>query len=103
MATADPAAGDYDPYADEYAASVAGREKGGADGDPFGLLPLACPGGRPAKRMPIRSAPAAAKLTASMARPLPGPASPTRSRPSAAPPTEAAPRPVRSGALAAGR
>jgi 2-polyprenyl-3-methyl-5-hydroxy-6-metoxy-1,4-benzoquinol methylase len=37
--TANPAAGDYDPYADEYAANVTWREKGGADGDPFGIVP----------------------------------------------------------------
>jgi 2-polyprenyl-3-methyl-5-hydroxy-6-metoxy-1,4-benzoquinol methylase len=39
MTTANPAAGDYDAYASQYAANVAWREQGGADGDPFGLLP----------------------------------------------------------------
>lgn len=35
----DPAAGDYDAYAGQYAASVARREQGGVHGDPYGLLP----------------------------------------------------------------
>jgi SAM-dependent methyltransferase len=39
MTTTNPAAGDYDAYADQYAANVAWREQGGVDGDPFGLLP----------------------------------------------------------------
>jgi SAM-dependent methyltransferase len=39
MTTANPAAGDYDAYASQYSANVAWREQGGADGDPFGLLP----------------------------------------------------------------
>jgi len=39
MAPANPAAGDYDAYAGQYAANVAWREQGGVDGDPFGLLP----------------------------------------------------------------
>ncbi len=39
MATVNPAAGDYDAYADEYAANAAWREQGGTDDDPFSLLP----------------------------------------------------------------
>jgi 2-polyprenyl-3-methyl-5-hydroxy-6-metoxy-1,4-benzoquinol methylase len=39
VAAADPAAGDYEAYADQYAAAVTGREQGGVDGDPNGLLP----------------------------------------------------------------
>jgi 2-polyprenyl-3-methyl-5-hydroxy-6-metoxy-1,4-benzoquinol methylase len=39
MTTTNPAVGDYDAYADQYAANVAWREQGGADADPFGLLP----------------------------------------------------------------
>jgi SAM-dependent methyltransferase len=38
MTTATPASGDYDDYADEYAAYVAWREQAGPDADPFGLL-----------------------------------------------------------------
>jgi SAM-dependent methyltransferase len=41
MTTETPASGDYDDYADEYAAYVAWREQDGPDADPFGmLLPL---------------------------------------------------------------
>jgi SAM-dependent methyltransferase len=36
---ASPAGGDYDAYAREYAPSVAWRECGGAEDDPFGILP----------------------------------------------------------------
>jgi SAM-dependent methyltransferase len=36
---AEPAAGDYDAYADQYAAAVAQREQGGATGRPDALLP----------------------------------------------------------------
>lgn len=39
LAAANPASGDYDASADQYAANVAWREPGGVDGDPFGLLP----------------------------------------------------------------
>lgn len=39
MTTTTPAVGDYDAYADQYAANVAWREQGGVDDDPFGLLP----------------------------------------------------------------
>lgn len=40
VATPSPAtAGDYDAYAEEYAASVAWREQGAADGDAYGILP----------------------------------------------------------------
>lgn len=39
MAGPEAAAGDYDAYANEYAASVTNRERGGVDGDPNGLLP----------------------------------------------------------------
>jgi SAM-dependent methyltransferase len=39
MTTTNPPAGDYDAYADQYAANVAWREQGGVNGDPFGLLP----------------------------------------------------------------
>src|SRR6202034_472090 len=35
----EPAASDYDLYADQYAAAVAQREQGGAASDPYGLLP----------------------------------------------------------------
>jgi 2-polyprenyl-3-methyl-5-hydroxy-6-metoxy-1,4-benzoquinol methylase len=38
MTAATPASGDYDDYADEYAAYVAWREQAGPDADPFGLL-----------------------------------------------------------------
>jgi len=31
--------GDYEPYAREYALTVAQREQGGVDGDPYGILP----------------------------------------------------------------
>ena len=31
--------GDYDAYADEYAPNVTWRERGGAEDDPFGILP----------------------------------------------------------------
>lgn len=34
---------DYDPYAAEYSASVAEREAGGVDGDPYGILPHMLP------------------------------------------------------------
>jgi 2-polyprenyl-3-methyl-5-hydroxy-6-metoxy-1,4-benzoquinol methylase len=39
VAAADPAGGDYDGYDSAYAAAVARREQGGADADPFGILP----------------------------------------------------------------
>jgi 2-polyprenyl-3-methyl-5-hydroxy-6-metoxy-1,4-benzoquinol methylase len=38
MTTPGPAASDYDAYADQYAVNVAWRERGGPEGDPFGLL-----------------------------------------------------------------
>lgn len=39
MTSASPVGGDYDAYADEYAANVGWREQAGPGGDPFGLLP----------------------------------------------------------------
>jgi len=39
MPMASPAGGDYDAYAGEYAPNVAWRERGGAEDDPFGILP----------------------------------------------------------------
>jgi hypothetical protein len=39
MSMASPAGGDYDAYAREYAPNVAWRERGGAEYDPFGILP----------------------------------------------------------------
>lgn len=39
MPMASPAGGDYDAYATEYAQTVASRELGGAEDDPYGLLP----------------------------------------------------------------
>ena len=39
MAVPEAAAGDYDAYTDQYTAAVGERERGGVDGDPYGLLP----------------------------------------------------------------
>jgi SAM-dependent methyltransferase len=39
MPMASPPGGDYDAYAGEYAPNVAWRERGGAEDDPFGILP----------------------------------------------------------------
>jgi SAM-dependent methyltransferase len=39
MPMASPAGGDYDAYALEYAPNVTWRERGGAEDDPFGILP----------------------------------------------------------------
>ena len=39
MPQANPAGGDYEAYAREYALTVAKREQDGGDGDPYGILP----------------------------------------------------------------
>jgi hypothetical protein len=38
MTAANPAGGNYDDYASQYAANMAWRERAGPDNDPFGLL-----------------------------------------------------------------
>ena len=39
MPQANPAGGDYEAYAREYALTVAKREQDGGDGDPYGIFP----------------------------------------------------------------